>query len=92
MQGVLPPFITDKFALQVLNDLGGVASLPKITNYVKDHYDLSNFPHAIQYLSHQYRSLQAHGYLKSKKNKKEGDVELFFTDDAKPIIERMINE
>lgn len=87
-----PAFITDKFALQMISELGGKASTKAIKEHIKLNFDMSKFPHGVDYLMTQYRSLLASGYVEIKRNKKEHDFEYSFTDEARPVIERLLKQ
>lgn len=88
----LPPFINDKFALKVLLDLGGKASQSEIREHVKNTYDLSTFPHALQYLGTQLNGLMMHGFLDRTRSKTGDGQRFFITEEARPVVERMLSE
>jgi len=87
----LPPFINDKFALSIIVKLGQPTSA-EIKTFMQNTYDLDSFPHALQYLLAQLKALQGHGYIDTRRDKKTKDFRLFITDEARPIVERMLNE
>lgn len=86
----MPPFVDDKFALKVLLEAGGTVSGVEVKDYVKANYDLSNFPHALDYLTMQLKSLWAHGYLGRTKSKVAREQRYFITPDAMPLVEKML--
>lgn len=87
----LPPFITDNFALSIIVQLGEPTSA-EIRAFLKNNYDLKAFPHAEQYIFAQIKSLINHGYLERRPEKKFGEARYSVTDEARPIVKKMLNE
>lgn len=88
----LPPFINDKFTLSVIVHLGQPTT-GEMREYIKNTYNLATFPHALQYFIAQLKSLMASGYIDAKREKRAvGEVRYFITDEARPIVERMLRE
>lgn len=87
----LPPFINDKFTLSIIVHLGQPTT-GEIREYIKNTYDLTTFPHALQYLITQIRSLQNSDYIDCTREKRTENIRYFITDEARPIVERMLKE
>lgn len=86
----MPPFVNDEFVLNVLQSLGGRATLMDMRTYIKTNYS-GWTDNALSYFTSQVASLLKSGYLeKTKIDFRHGERQpiYYIPDDVRAIIAR----